>query len=502
MTIYNINKGIGWASSGVEYAQAYRASILRKVNVPAKFIFTDMFQQENIAHFTQNIGFTDDEIIWLYTFFTDVAVRATSYPLEQFVASLPETAVVETKSDTAIRYRMEGQDAAVVVFFKKDSQDIVQKVEYLSKGKLIRKDYYSYTKMFSEYYLPDNNGPRLYRRTFLNEDGSIAYEELITGNKSLFRFPDSILYSTEELIGRMLDQLQLTDKDILLLDRATGTGQAVMRHKGPAKLAVVVHAEHYSEGATTEETVLWNNFYDYQFTNAQHIDAFITSTDAQTEVLLQQFQKYQGLSPKVVTIPVGSLDQLVEPVKGRKPFSALTCSRLAPEKHIDWLVKGVALAHQDLPELTFDIYGEGAQRSNLTKLIEELGAGDYIRLMGHKDLTNVYQEYQVYLSASTSEGFGLTLMEAIGSGLAMIGLNVPYGNQTFIKDGENGFLFERVQPDNPQDYAEEFAASLRALYRSENLLSYHQRSYQVAEEFLTERLEEKWLAFIEEVTNK
>ena len=25
MTVYNINLGIGWASSGVEYAQAYRA---------------------------------------------------------------------------------------------------------------------------------------------------------------------------------------------------------------------------------------------------------------------------------------------------------------------------------------------------------------------------------------------------------------------------------------------------------------------------------------------
>lgn len=27
MTIYNINLGIGWASSGVEYAQAYRAGV-------------------------------------------------------------------------------------------------------------------------------------------------------------------------------------------------------------------------------------------------------------------------------------------------------------------------------------------------------------------------------------------------------------------------------------------------------------------------------------------
>ncbi len=31
MTVYNINLGIGWASSGVEYAQAYRAKLLRNI---------------------------------------------------------------------------------------------------------------------------------------------------------------------------------------------------------------------------------------------------------------------------------------------------------------------------------------------------------------------------------------------------------------------------------------------------------------------------------------
>ena len=42
MTVYNINLGIGWASSGVEYAQAYRAKLLRQIQEPAKFIFMDM----------------------------------------------------------------------------------------------------------------------------------------------------------------------------------------------------------------------------------------------------------------------------------------------------------------------------------------------------------------------------------------------------------------------------------------------------------------------------
>ena len=42
MTVYNINFGIGWASSGVEYA-AYRSKLLREINQPAKFIFLDFY---------------------------------------------------------------------------------------------------------------------------------------------------------------------------------------------------------------------------------------------------------------------------------------------------------------------------------------------------------------------------------------------------------------------------------------------------------------------------
>ena len=54
-----------------------------------------------------------------------------------------------------------------------------------------------------------------------------------------------------------MSQLGLTDQDIVILDRATGTGQAVFRNTKPAKLGVVVHAEHFSENAVTDKT----NFY-------------------------------------------------------------------------------------------------------------------------------------------------------------------------------------------------------------------------------------------------
>ena len=55
--IYNFNLGIGWASSGVEYAQIYRARMFRNIGVDAKFVFTDMFPSENMEHMTKNIGY-------------------------------------------------------------------------------------------------------------------------------------------------------------------------------------------------------------------------------------------------------------------------------------------------------------------------------------------------------------------------------------------------------------------------------------------------------------
>ena len=79
MTIYNINFGIGWASSGVEYAQVYRAKLLRQLPYPTKFIFLDFIQSENIQTLTSNIGFKDDEVIWLYQYFTDVKIAPTTY---------------------------------------------------------------------------------------------------------------------------------------------------------------------------------------------------------------------------------------------------------------------------------------------------------------------------------------------------------------------------------------------------------------------------------------
>ena len=88
MTIYNLNFGIGWASSGVEYAQLYRRNILKGLNEDFKFIFLDFINKENIQTLTSNLGIADDEVIWLYQYFTDVKVKPTSYTIENIIKNI------------------------------------------------------------------------------------------------------------------------------------------------------------------------------------------------------------------------------------------------------------------------------------------------------------------------------------------------------------------------------------------------------------------------------
>lgn len=73
-----------------------------------------------------------------------------------------------------------------------------------------------------------------------------------------------------------------------------------------------------------------------------------------------------------------------------------------------------------------------------------------------------------FFAGSTSEGFGLTLMEAIGSGLGMIGFDVDYGNTTFINHNENGYLipFDKSQ-QSEQEIGDNLANALVQFFKND-----------------------------------
>ncbi len=499
--IYNFNLGIGWASSGVEYAQLYRARMFRGIHEPAKFIFTDMFPTENLEHFTRNIGFRDDEVIWLYTYFTDYETAPVSYTLKDFEATVADDTYSFSRNGATGRLIFPGEGNFYTVYFVNDKSDLVHRVEYVSNGYLIRKDYFTYGKVYTEYYAPLDNRAHLYQRRFFNTDGSVAYEEIIDGDEVMYRFPDQIICSKEEFIGYMVRCMNMTEDDIVMIDRTTGVGQGIMQNCGKARIGIVVHADHYSVSGTNDDYILWNNYYEYSFAMQRHISFFVTATDAQKQVMRKQFRKYVGEVPDIYTIPVGSLEKLryPDPKKGRKPFSILTASRLASEKHVDWIVTACAGAKKLVPELTLDIYGVGVEAEHIEKVIEENHAESYIRLMGQHDMTDVYQNYELYLSGSTSEGFGLSLLEAVGGGLPMIGFDVPYGNPTFIDDEKNGYLIPVNEHTSIPDRIDALQDAVVRLFTEADREAFQQRSYEIASPYLTEKVMKRWKKIVRNV---
>ncbi|MDY2625226.1 MAG: accessory Sec system glycosyltransferase GtfA [Coriobacteriales bacterium] len=490
--IYNFNLGIGWASSGVEYAQVYRAKMFRVLHEPARFIFTDMFPQENIEHLTSNIGFVDDEIIWLYTYFTDFKIAPVTYTLEQFQSTLKTPDGVVTRSGKTGRLQFSDSGTYCSLYFADKENDALHRVEYVSNGCLIRKDYFTYGRIYSEYYAPLDGRAHLYLRRFFNEDGTVAYEEMPSGKNSLFRFPDHVFFSKEDLVGYFVQSLGLTGDDTVIIDRTTGIGQAILQNAGAARVGIVVHADHYSQSATDDTHILWNNYYEYPFDLHRHIDFFTVSTKRQKELLEEQFARYVGEVPEIDVIPVGGLDHLVHPAKPRTPYSIVTASRLASEKHLDWVIEACTVAKEQVPELTLDICGAGAERQRLAELIHARGAEGYIRLLGQQDMSAVYPRYELYLSGSTSEGFGLSLLEAVGSGLALIGFDVPYGNPAFIDDGRNGHLIPVHEAMTEDERVRALANRIVQYFLHDDREAFERRSYEIAEDYLTERVAQRW----------
>ncbi len=490
--VYNFNLGIGWASSGVEYAQAYRAKLLRRIGQEARFVFTDMFPKDNIQHMTENIGFQDSEVIWLYTFFTNCRISPVTFTLKDLEKTFGNRRFSGIKENGKVKYTFPGTNTYYVAYLVNDKERRVHRVEMVSGGCLIRKDYYTYCRIYSEYYAPLDQKAHLYHRRFFHEDGTVAYEEMIDNGAVMYQFPDRLLCSKEELVGYLVSRLNLTRKDVVLIDRTTGIGQAIMQNAGAARIGIVIHADHFSEGGTDEEAILWNNYYEYAFSQRDHVRFYVASTDGQNRLLKQQFKKYMKAVPKVVTIPVGSLDELKVPKKARKKHALITASRLAGEKHVDWIIDAVAAAREQVKDLSLDIYGKGGEEGRLKEQIKRLHCEDYVHLCGQQNLQEIYQNYEAYVSGSTSEGFGLTLMEAVGSGLPIIGFDVRYGNPSFIDDGENGYLIPVNDKMEKQERIQKLSDCIIRLFTEADLEKFHAHSYDKAKEYMTKEVEKKW----------
>lgn len=97
----------------------------------------------------------------------------------------------------------------------------------------------------------------------------------------------------------------------------------------------------------------------------------------------------------------------------------LSVGRLVPNKGMDVLIRAFRAAFADrAAPVTLTVAGDGPERDSLAALA---GEDSRIRLLGHvDDVAALYSAAHVYVSAARIEPFGLTILEAMQAGCALI----------------------------------------------------------------------------------
>lgn len=147
-------------------------------------------------------------------------------------------------------------------------------------------------------------------------------------------------------------------------------------------------------------------------------------------------------------------------LEGRKIL--LTVSRLSAAERYkghDVVLRAMARLAPAHPDLAYVVAGEGDDRPRLERLARELGVFDATRFVGRvpeEDLPAVYRAADLFVMPSTGEGFGIVFLEAIASGVPVVGGGVD-GSCDPLRDGLDGRL---VAPGSDAQVAEAIESAL------------------------------------------
>lgn len=174
----------------------------------------------------------------------------------------------------------------------------------------------------------------------------------------------------------------------------------------------------------------------------------------------------------------------------------LFVGRLHPIKGIAYLIEAMNTIVKKNPKARLLLIGNGEERQNLENLVKELDLAKYVNFIGKVPNEKVL-EYMiasdVLVLPSLSEGFPLTILEAMACGLPIVATKVG-GIPEIVKNGEGGFL---VEPQNTAEISEKVLMflendELRERISQNNIIEAKKYSW----EAVVERLEKVYLAVL------
>ena len=189
--------------------------------------------------------------------------------------------------------------------------------------------------------------------------------------------------------------------------------------------------------------------------------------------------------------PPKRLDE-ARPQPAKSERRIVTAGRLAREKGFDLAIEAFARVAGRHPDWKLQILGEGPDRDDLERLIQNHGLQDRIGLPGWiSDPSAMMLTADLFVLPSRYEGFPNALLEAMACGLPTISFRCESGPADIVRDGHDGLLV-------PAEDVEALAAAM------DRLMSDHgqrdrlaERAVDVAWRFSEELFFKRWEAVLD-----
>ena len=175
------------------------------------------------------------------------------------------------------------------------------------------------------------------------------------------------------------------------------------------------------------------------------MDAVIATSEASAAYLQRPASVVlHGVDPKIYCPPA---DRAVAFAAARLPGKyAIGCfGRVRTQKGTDVFVEAMCALLPKFPDFTAIIIGPIDQRgfaAGLQARVAYAGLSERMRFFGELPIEEVprwYQRLTIYAFTSRNEGFGLTLLEAMATGVALVAARSG-GAEDVVTDGETGLL--------------------------------------------------------------
>jgi glycosyltransferase involved in cell wall biosynthesis len=136
---------------------------------------------------------------------------------------------------------------------------------------------------------------------------------------------------------------------------------------------------------------------------------------------------------------------------GTRPLRLVCVSNIRLIKNIPYLVEAMQLMREE--PVLLHIYGDGPMKAEVEARIQELRLTN-VELKGRRnDIWNVLPDYDLFVSPSTVEGFGIAVAEAMSIGLPVVISDIPVYREI---GSDKAFYLDNQKPES-------LLATLRAI---------------------------------------